>query len=180
MLDRVDPLARGADRHHFARQKQIRVRFVFGATDAAAKLIKIGQAETIRAIDDDCVRVWNIETALNDRGANKHVDFSGDKTGHDFFKLVGVHLPVPNFDARVRDKIDNLLANPLDGLNAVVQKINLTLTFEFAIDRVSNNSLVVTANDCFDWQTVERRRFDRGHVLRANEREIKCARNRRG
>src|SRR5436309_541153 len=65
-------------------------------------------------------------------------------------------------------------------LNAVVQKINLALPFELSIDRIANNALVVTADNRFHRQTVERRRFDGRHVFHADERKIKRARNRRG
>ena len=60
-------------------KKQIGIGLVLGASDAAAQLIKIGQPEPIGPIDDDRVRVRNIEAALDDRGANEHVDFSGDE-----------------------------------------------------------------------------------------------------
>src|SRR5438046_9112430 len=87
----------------------------------------------------------NIETAIDDGSANEHVDFSPNKTRHHFLELVRIHLPVSNFDACLRDKIDNSFPNSVDCLNAVVQKINLALPFELSIDRIANNALVVTA-----------------------------------
>src|SRR5207302_9430670 len=90
-----------------------------------------------------------------------------------------MHLAVADLDARFQNKIDNLIAHPLDRLDAVVQKISLALALELALDRVANKSLVVTGDDCFDRQTVERRRFNGRHVFRADEREVKRARNRR-
>ena len=180
LFDRVDSFARGTDRHHLARQQEISVGFVFGATNPTAKLVKIGQTEPVGAVDDDRVRVWNIEAALDDGGANGYVDFSGDETCHHFLKLIRIHLAMADLDPRLRHKIDNLLADPLDRLDAVVQKINLALTFDLAINRVSNDSFVVTADDCFHRQAVQRRRFDRRHVLHADEREIKRTRDWRG
>ena len=64
--------------------------------------------------------------------------------------------------------------------DAIVQKKYLPLPFQFAIDRVANDPLIVSRHDGFDGQTIERRRLDRGHVFRADERKIKRARNRRG
>src|SRR5207244_9454341 len=81
---------------------------------------------------------------------------------------------------RLGNKIDNAFAHALDGVDAVMQKINLTLTFELTIDRVPDNSFVVTADDRFHRQTVERWRLDRRHVFDADERKIKRARNWRG
>src|SRR5690242_4245460 len=61
-----------------------------------------------------------------------------------------------------------------------MQKINLALPFQLAIDCVANDSFVVNADNSFERQTIERRRFNRRHVFYADEGEIKCARNRRG
>ncbi len=78
---------------------------------------------------------------------------------------------------RIRAKIGNSISHALDCLDAVVQKENLTLPLQLAIDRVANDSLIVTADDRFDRQTIERRRLNRGHVFHADEREIKRARD---
>ena len=62
----------------------------------------------------------------------------------------------------------------------VVQKINLTLPLQFAVDRVADDPLVVTANHRLHRDAVEGRGFKGGHVLRSHEREVKRARDRRG
>ena len=160
--------------------KQVGVGLVLGPADAAAQLIEIGQAEPVRAVDDDGVRVRNIEAALDDRRADQHVDLAGNETRHDLFQFVRVHLAVAEFDARLRTKLGDPIAHSLDRLHAIVQEVNLALPLELAIDRVANDSLVVSANDRLDRQAIERRRFDRGHVFHAHERKIKRARNRRG
>ena len=85
-----------------------------------------------------------------------------------------------DLDPRPGNEIDNFLADALDRHYSVVQKVNLALAFKLAIDCVANNSLVVTANDRFDRQPIERRRFNRRHVFRTDEREIERARDRRG
>ena len=85
-----------------------------------------------------------------------------------------------DLDSRLRAKIDNSIAHALDAHHAIVQEKHLALSLQLAIDRVANNSFVVTANDGFNRQPIERRRFDRGHVFHTNERKIKCARDRRG
>ena len=60
-----------------------------------------------------------------------------------------------------------------------MQKENLPLALQFPIDRVPNDSLVISGDHRFHWQTIQRGRLDRGHVFYAYEREIKRARNRR-
>ena len=166
LLDRVDPLARGADGHHLARQQEIGVGLVLGAADAAAQLVEIGQAEAIGAVDDDRVGVRNIEAALDDRGANEHVDLAGDEALHDVFQLVRVHLAVADVDARASGQSSAILSRTCSiDLDAVVQEINLALPLELAVDRVADDALVVAADDRLDRQAIERRRLDRATCL---------------
>ena len=161
LLDRVDPFARRADRHHLARQQEIGIGLVLGAADAAAQLVEIGQPEPVGAVDDDRVRVRNIEAALDDRRADQHVDLAGDEACHHVFEFVRVHLAVADStrasgqSSAMRSRMRSI------DLHAVVQEIDLALAFELAIDRVANDPLVVAADDRLDRQPIERRRFDR-------------------
>ena len=77
-------------------------------------------------------------------------------------------------------QLANAMGDALDGLNSVVQEINLPAAREFAIDGVADHPLVVAADDGFDRLTVRRWRFDHRHVPRTHQREVKRARNRRG
>jgi len=63
---------------------------VFGAADTAPQLIKIGQPKTIGPIDNDRVCVRNIESTLDDRGANEDIDFPRDKALHDIFQFIRI------------------------------------------------------------------------------------------
>jgi len=58
---------------------------VFGATNASTQLIQIRQTETIGAIDDNRVGVWNIQAAFDDGGADQNIDFSADRSMHHHF-----------------------------------------------------------------------------------------------
>src|SRR5260370_42667757 len=106
----------------------------------------MGQAKAVGAVDNDRVRIWNVETAFNDGGANKNIDFSGHETRHHFLELVRIHLAVTDLDARLGNKIDNAFAHALDGVDTVMQKITLTLTVKLTIHRVPDNSFAVTAD----------------------------------
>ena len=165
MLDGVDPLARRAHRHHLAWEKEVSISLVLGAPDPAAQLIEIGQPKAIGAIDDDGVGIRNIESALDDRGAYEDVDFSRHKTLHDGFEFIRVHLPVADIHPRLRTKFRDPVAHFLDRHDAVVQKIDLTLALELAIDRIADDALVVPANDRLNREPVERRRLDRRHIF---------------
>ena len=84
-----------------ARQQQVGVGLVLVTADAPAQLVKIAQAETIRAVDDDRVRVRNIEAALDDRGGEQHIRLAVDELGHHLLQIVAVHLAVADDDARL-------------------------------------------------------------------------------
>src|SRR5438093_1008645 len=169
LLDGADPLARRADCHHFTRQKEIGISLVLGSTDASTQLIQIGETKLICPIDDDGVCIGDIEPAFNDRSANEHISFASDESCHDSFQLVGVHLAMPDFDSGLWTKMDDPVARTLDGRYAIVEKEHLPLAFEFAVDRGTNDSLIVSRDDGFYGQAVQRRSLNRGHVFYAHE-----------
>ena len=69
------------------------------AANPATKLIQIGEAEPVGAINDDRVGVGNVEAALDDRGADEHVGMAFDEPVHDGFEFVVAHLTVADVDA---------------------------------------------------------------------------------
>ena len=142
---------------------------MLGPTDAPAQLIQIREAKLIRAIDNDRVCVRNIETAFDDRRANEHIYFPSDKSRHHRFEFVGVHLAVPDFNSGLRTKMHDPIAYPLDRRDAVVQKEDLPLPFQFAINRGANDPFIVRRHDRFDRQTIGRGSLDRGHVFHAHQ-----------
>jgi len=77
---------------------------------------------------------------------------------------------MPDFNPRLRAQVDNAVTRALNGLHAIVQKENLTLALQLTIDGIANNSLFIGGDHCLDGQPVERRRFDRGHVLHTHQR----------
>ena len=95
------------------------------------------------------------------------------------FQFVRVHLAVAKLDPRLRAKLGDPVAHFLDRHDAIVQKVNLTLALELAIDRVADDALVVAANHRLDRKPIEWRRLDCRHVFHPDEREVKRARNRR-
>ena len=113
LFDRVNALPRCADRHHLAREQQISVGFVLSASDPTAQLIEIGQPKPIGAVNNNGVGVGNVESALDDRRTNKHIDSSSYETVHHGFELIRFHLAVaelyPRSWAKLRDPIAYLL-----------------------------------------------------------------------
>ena len=80
LFDGANPFTRGADCHHFARKKQVGVSLVLGSPNASAQLIQIRKTKLVRAVDDDRVCIWNIQTAFDNRSANENVGFPGNES----------------------------------------------------------------------------------------------------
>ncbi len=179
LFDGADPLARGTDCHHFAREKQIGVCLVLGSADASAQLIQVGETKLICSIDDDGVCIRNIEPAFNDRGANEHIGFASDESCHDRFQLVCVHLAMSDFNSGLWAKMDDPVARSINGRYAIVQKKHLALPFQLAVNRRANDSFIVGRDHGFYGQTVERRGLNCGHIFYAYERKVEGAWNRR-
>ena len=60
-----------------------------------------------------------------------------------------------------------------------MEKVDLPFAMDFPLNRVANDSFVVTANDCFDREPIGWRRLDDRHILCADERKVERSRNRR-
>ena len=82
-----------------------------------------------------------------------------------------------DFDPRLRTEIDNAIARTLNGHYPVVQKENLALPLQFAIDRIANDPLVVGGHHRLHRQTVKWRGLNRGHVFYAHQRKVERARD---
>ena len=85
-----------------------------------------------------------------------------------------------NNDAGFGQKRPQFVGNRVDVENAIMQIEHLALAVDLALDGVADNSLVVLRDNRLDWQTVLRRSFDRAHVARAGQSQMKCARDRGG
>ena len=173
-------LRTSVSRLRVARQQQIGVGLVLVTPDPPAQLVKIAQAKAVRAVNDDGVRIRNIEAALDDGRRKQHVRLAVDEFRHHFLEFVRFHLAVADDDARVGHQRLQFRPHDFDGHHAVVQKENLPAAIQLALDGVANDAFVVLRHDGLDRQAVVRRRLDGAHVARAGEGEIKRARNGRG
>ena len=136
-------------------------------------MVKIAEAKPISTIDNNRVRVGNIEAALNDGRGQKKVSLAIDEFRHHVFKFVSVHLSMTDHNPRPGNKVAQFCSDSIDVHHAIVQIKHLALPGKLAVDRIANQPLVVLRDDRLDRQTILRRRFDGAHVARAGEGEIK-------
>src|SRR3954454_9338388 len=72
--DRLQPLPSDIRELAALAVEQVRVRATRRSADATAQLIELSESKRIGAVDDDRVRVRNIETGLDDRRAHEDVE----------------------------------------------------------------------------------------------------------
>jgi len=98
---------------------------MFVPANPAPQLVKITQAEPVGAIDDDRVRIGDVQAALDDRGREQHIGLAIDKFRHDFLQFITVHLTMADDHAGFREKTPQLLGHRVDGHYPVVQEEHL-------------------------------------------------------
>lgn len=126
----------GVRGHLSARRcQQVGVGLVVAATDAAAQLVQLGQAELVGALDEDGVGAGHVDAGLDDGRGHQHVEALVVEVAHHLFQLALVHLSVTDADARLRDQFGEVAGALLDGLHFVVQVVHLAAAQQFAEQR---------------------------------------------
>ena len=131
-LQRLEPLDR-IGRHRLARRRdQVGVGAVVRAADAAAQLMDLRQAESIGAVDDDGVRRRHVDAALDDGRADQNVEAAMIEIEHELFEIALAHLAVADGDVRLRHQFADGLRGLLDGLDGVVDEVDLAAAANLA------------------------------------------------
>ena len=170
-----------ASRRQLARVgiEEIRVRGLIGAADAAADLVELREAEHVGALDDQRVRLRDVDARLDDRRRDEHVGVAAQERVHLVLELLLRHLAVRDEHARRRHELLHLPRRLLDRLDAVVQIERLTVALQLALERHLDQLLVVLAHRRADRAAALGRRLDDRDVAHAGERHVQRARDRR-
>ncbi len=92
--------------------EEVRVREDVAAADAAADLVELAQAEHVGPLDDQRVRLRDVEARLDDRRRDEHVRVAGEERDHLLLQLVLAHLTVRDEEAQARAELLQLLRPP--------------------------------------------------------------------
>src|SRR5258707_1110204 len=131
-LERLQPL-HGIRGHRLARRRnQIGVSSMVRPSHAAAQLVNLGKPEAIGAIDDDGVGRGYIDAAFDDGGAYQYVEAAVIEIQHELFQLTFTHLTMPHRDMRLGPEFANGLRGLLDGLDGVMDEIDLSAAANLA------------------------------------------------
>jgi hypothetical protein len=104
--------------------------------------VDLREAESIGAVDDDGVRGGNVDPALDDGGADQHVEAAMIEVQHELLEVALAHLAVPDGHAGLRYELADRLGGLLDGLDRVVHEIDLAAAAYFAGQCLAHDGLV--------------------------------------
>jgi hypothetical protein len=148
-------------------------------SDTAADLVELREPELVGALDDQGVRLGDVETRLDDRRRHEHVRIAGEELQHLVLELTLRHLTVADEEAEVRAHLLKLRDCIVDRLDAVVQIERLPVAGDLALERLLDEILVVLSDERADRAAALGRRLDHGDVAQTGERHVQRARDRR-
>jgi len=119
--------------HGFSRRRnQIGVGPVMRSAYAPSQLVNLRQSEAIRTVDDDGVRGGHVDAAFNDGGADQNIEPPVVEVEHQLFQIALAHLAVAHRDISLGHEFTNRLRRLFDGLDRVVDEIDLAAAANLA------------------------------------------------
>jgi hypothetical protein len=111
-------------------------------------------------LDDQRVRLRDVDPRLDDRRAHQHVRAAAQVVHHHLLELALAHLPVRDREAHARAQRAQPLGGLVDRLDAVVQEERLPAALVLAHDRPLDELLLVLAHIGLHRAAALRRRLD--------------------
>ena len=159
---------------------QVGVGALAAASDAPADLVELGQAERVGVLDDQRVRLRDVDAGLDDRRAHQHVVLAPQVVHHHRLQLALGHLPVGDREAHARTQRAQALGGLVDRLDPVVQEERLPAALVLAQDGALDELLLVLADVCPHGPPSFGRRLDHRDLAQPRQRHLQGARDRRG
>ena len=112
------------------------------AADATADLVELREPEHVGTLDDEGVRLRDVEPRLDDRGGDEDVRVTREKRVHPLLQLALGHLPVGDEEAEAGAELPEPLGGLVDRLDPVVEVEGLAFPRMLALerDRISSSS----------------------------------------
>lgn len=160
--------------------QEVGVRTLAATTNAATQLMKLAQTETVGMVHDQRVRIGDIKTGFDDRGAYEHIDVAMPEVADNLVELLLPHLAVGDADARLGHQRVNLVSDGRDVLHAVVHIEHLAAAQQFPAYGRGDLRVLVGTHIGQHRQAVFGRCGERGHLTNAGHGHFQRTRNRRG
>jgi hypothetical protein len=143
-------------------------------------LVELRQAQRVGALDDQRVRLRDVDARLDDRRRHEDVGIAAQERVHLLLELTLAHLPVRGDEAQVRAELLQLQHDLLDRLDAIVEIERLAPARMLTLQCRCYEVLVELSDNSSDRATAHRRRLDDRDVAEPRKRHVQRARNRRG
>ena len=166
--------------HAAGRREQVAERLAVAAPHPTAHLMKVGQTEVLRIVDDDGIGIGDVDTVLHNGRREQHVVVIVDEAHDDFLKLLWGHLTVADGYTTIGYILPDELRDMRQTRDAVVDKEHLTATAHLEVDGVSDDLVAERAQLGVDGIAVGRRRAHDAHVAGSHQRELQGAGDGRG
>src|SRR3954451_7002490 len=180
VAERAQALRRLLGERGRARVQEVRVSALARAADTPADLVELGEAEEVGALDDQRVRLRDVDARLDDARRDEHVGLAAQEAHHPLLELLLLELPVRDLERHVRAQAAQALGRLVDRLHAVVHEERLALALLLADERLLDEVLVVLADVGLHGAAALGRRLDDADVAHAGEGHLQRARDRRG
>ena len=178
-LDSLQSSARVVGQEGQRGGQQVAEGFAVAPPDAAAHLVKVRETEGVSRVDDDGVRIGNVDAVLDDGGRNQYVVIVIDKAHDDTLQLLGRHLSVSDGHAGVRHVLVEQFGQVGQGGDAVGNNERLPVPAHLEVHRVGDDFVAKGVDLGLYRVAVGRRRLDDGKVARAHQGKLQRTRNRR-
>src|SRR4051812_5248828 len=162
-----------------ARVQEVRVRALARAAHATADLVELGEAEQVGALDDQRVRLRDVDARLDDARRDEHVGLAAQEAHHPRLELLLVELAVGHLEAHAGAQAAQALGRLVDRLDAVVDEERLAAAGPLPLERLLDEALVVLADVGLHRPAALGRRLDDADVAHAGERHLQRPRDRR-
>ena len=155
---------------------KVRKSHMVRTADTPAHLIELRKAETICIVNDDGIGIGHIEPVLDNARGKQDIIIALIEIHHDMLEHFFRHLPVSRLDARIRHQSLQMVAHAVNGIDAIVDEIDLAAPAHLTLDGIGNDGIIILHHVRLHGETLCRRRLDDAHVTGSHQRHMECAR----
>ena len=172
LSDDLESLLTFERRGKFSVAEKVRIGARRSPSDPAAQLIELSEAKRVGTVNDQCVRVRNVQPRFNDGRREQNIHIARVEAMHHIGEFMLRHLAVAHIHMRFGHELIEMRLHRIDGVDAIMHEENLSTAFEFAQDGLPHQLRRIGANVRDDGQTFLGRCVEIGNIAHAGERHI--------
>ena len=158
-------------------EREVGIRLSFTSTNAAAYLVKLGEAHSVGIFDYQRVCRGEVNTGFDNGGRHKNIYLCLDKCLPDILDLILVHSSVSHGNARIGQRLHYPGSNHIDVLDLVIDVEHLTASCKLAAHRVIDDRLVIFKHVGLHRSALAGCFIEYRHIADSVHRHIKRTRN---